>query len=136
VGDIVNTASRIQALNKALGTRLLASEAALADLPEFATRPLGSFLMAGKTHAVAVVEVLGSAQDAHVDEVSNVLASFADALRAYRAGQCGEARELFATILATVPDDGPSRFYVARCDWLLRHPSDDVWTPTIRVDHN
>jgi adenylate cyclase len=59
VGDVINTSSRIQALNKVLGTRLLASQETVADLPAFATRALGTYLLAGKTRPVSIVELLG-----------------------------------------------------------------------------
>src|SRR5262249_40139583 len=41
VGDVANTASRIEGLNKQLGTRLLASEEVLHELTGFELRPLG-----------------------------------------------------------------------------------------------
>ena len=59
VGDIVNTASRIQGLNKVLGTRLLASEETVRGLDDIVARPLGSFLLVGKAKPVSIVELLG-----------------------------------------------------------------------------
>jgi adenylate cyclase len=43
VGDIVNTASRIESLNKALGTRLLATEAVVAEVDGLLLRPPDGF---------------------------------------------------------------------------------------------
>ena len=133
VGDIVNTASRIQGLNKVLGTRLLASEATVAGLQGFATRPLGSFLMAGKSNVVAVVELLGRSQDMDSD-ASALCAMFTDALDSYRAGRFREASERFSKILDSAPDDGPSRFYLERCEQLMSNPPGDDWTSSIRID--
>jgi adenylate cyclase len=133
VGDIVNTSSRIQSLNKTLGTRLLASEATMAGLQEFAIRPLGSFLVAGKSNAVAVVELLGAVPDPEGD-ASSLCTMFNDALDAYRAGRWREASDRFSAILGIAPDDGPSRFYAARCAHLVSNPPGDGWSPTIRVD--
>ena len=133
VGDIVNTASRIQSLNKTLGTHLLASESTVEGLDRFATRPLGSFLLAGKSNAVSIVELLGSAQDAEPTR-SSLCQSFADALEAYRSRRWHEAADRFSQILLSVPDDGPSRFYRERCEHLASSPPDDAWDPTIRVD--
>ena len=133
VGDIVNTASRIQGLNKILGTRLLASEATVDGLEQFATRPLGSFLMAGKSTAVSLVELLGPRKgiDPHL---SNLCEVFSGALDAYRVQKWRDAADRFETILRSVPDDGPARFYLVRCDHLLLNPPDADWTPTIRID--
>ena len=133
VGDIVNTASRIQSLNKTLGTRLLASEPTVDDcLDQFITRPLGSFLLAGKSNAVSVVELLGRKQD--LGAQSSLCEMFAGALDAYRSRRWREAADRFSDILQSVPDDGPSRFYRERCEHMLLNPPDGEWTPTIRVD--
>ncbi len=132
VGDIVNTASRIQGLNKTLGTTLLASAQTVEGLHRFATRPLGSFLMAGKTSAVAVVEIAGFV-DAIDGARVELHAMFAAALDEYCAGRWREAAERFAAILRPNPNDGPSRFYASRCEELLRSPP-ATWTPTLRID--
>ena len=58
VGDIVNTASRIEGLNKLLGTRILASEEAIQGITGIATRRLGMFLFAGKTQPITIHELL------------------------------------------------------------------------------
>lgn len=133
VGDIVNTASRIQALNKVMGTRLLASDVTVAGLHEFATRPLGSFLMAGKANRVEVVEVLGLRQGLGETQAA-LCASFAAALDRYRADDCAEAARHFAAILATAPHDGPSRFYLEHCEQVIAQPPNAVWTASIRID--
>jgi len=133
VGDIVNTASRIQALNKTLGTRALATEATVAGLDGIVARPLGHFLLPGKLTAVAVVELLGlrEAVDAATRERA---AAFAEVLECHAQRRWQEAIEHLDALLAARPDDGPAHFYRRRCEHLLRVASDDAWTPTIRVD--
>ena len=133
VGDIVNTASRIQGLNKVLGTRLLASQETIEGMDRFVTRPLGSFLMAGKQSAVSVVELLGRQQDAP-SQTSDLGQAFAQALGAYQAQRWPDACTEFANILRSHPDDGPSRFYRERCEHLLASPQGHDWAPTIRID--
>ena len=59
VGDAVNTANRIQELNKRLGTRILVAEAVLtAAGGEFLTRNLGRYLLRGKSYAIEVHELI------------------------------------------------------------------------------
>ena len=53
VGDIVNTATRLEGLNKHLGTRILVSADVLQGLDGLLTRELGAFLLAGKSRPVA-----------------------------------------------------------------------------------
>jgi adenylate cyclase len=59
VGDIVNTASRLEALNKELGTSLLVSAETLKGVDAAVSRPLGSFVLAGKQTPIEVCELLG-----------------------------------------------------------------------------
>ncbi len=116
VGDIVNTASRIETLNKELGTRLLVSSAAVEALQElFLFRPLGSFNVKGRVQPVAVCELLGRRAEAPPD---NVLRSdlFALALARFEDGRWAEAEEALRVVLREFPDDGPSRYYLTRCE--------------------
>lgn len=133
VGDIVNTASRIQGLNKTLGTRLLASQATFDGLDQFRTRPLGSFLLAGKLTAVSIVELLGR-KDAVDDRLGKLCESFGRALDAYRVGRLREAIDGFEQVLRSEPADGPARFYLERCERLVSSNLAGEWTPTIRID--
>ncbi len=57
VGDIVNTASRIETLNKELGTTILVSSEVYSQLEGFTFRPKGEFVLKGKTNPVSVAEL-------------------------------------------------------------------------------
>lgn len=111
VGDVANTASRIEGLNKQLGTRLLASEQVLSQVTGFVLRPLGEFLLAGKSDPVRISEVLGRIGDFN----AAMLASrFAEALEAFQAQCWNEAIAILETILRAHPEDGPSRYFLAQ----------------------
>ena len=56
LGDPVNTASRLEALNKHLGTRVCVSAATAQATPGFAGRPVGRFLLKGKHEPIAAFE--------------------------------------------------------------------------------
>jgi adenylate cyclase len=133
VGDMVNTATRIEGLSKHLGTRILASEATVDGLEEFLTRPVGCFLLAGKSTAVCVVELVGQKQDAN-PQVTLLYQKFAGALEAYRTRQWRDAASTFSEILDVFPEDGPSRFYLHRCESYVLNPPDEPWDPTVRLD--
>ncbi len=64
VGDIVNTASRLEALNKELGTTLLVSAETLMGVDAAVSRPLGSFVLAGKHTPLDVHELCAWNADA------------------------------------------------------------------------
>lgn len=114
VGDAVNTASRLEGLNKRLGTRVLASAAMVAGLEQaLLLRPLGCFRLAGKQEAVEVVELM--AADARAaPALAACAARFAQALALWQRGDAAAALEAWERLLADVPDDGPSRFYAER----------------------
>jgi len=133
VGDIVNTASRIQSLNKLLGTRLLASDTTVAGLEGLATRPLGSFLLAGKSNSVQVVEILGKASDVTAAQ-SKLCAAFADAISAYIERRWDAASAQFSEILRLEPTDGPAHFYRERCEQYMLSPPDEEWESTVRIE--
>ncbi len=132
VGDIVNTASRLQGLNKLLGTQLLASTAAVAGVDGLATRALGSFVLSGKTSPLSVVELLGLQADADPAR-QRLCRRFELALGSYAAAQWQVAADRFAAILDHHPGDGPSRFYLARCRALLADPPAGDWSATVTV---
>lgn len=57
-GDAINTASRLESVNKHLGTRVCASAAVVANVPEFSGRPVGTLILKGKTVGLDVFEPL------------------------------------------------------------------------------
>ncbi|MDX8126582.1 adenylate/guanylate cyclase domain-containing protein [Methylomonas sp. OY6] len=113
IGDTVNIASRIQGVNKYLGTRILASQSIAADLEGIVTRPVGTFRVIGRAEPLNLVEVVGvkiSGDNPH----NQMHALFADGLAAFQEGRWPEATRLFQAALALDADDGPSRFYLQK----------------------
>jgi adenylate cyclase len=119
IGDIVNTAARIQGLNAALGTRVLVSAATLTGSADLPTRDVGTFLLRGKQLPVRVHEPLATAR---LGFESSTLAAFAAALAAFRAAEWAEAHELFSALAQSHRDDGPTRYYAALAEQYLRAP--------------
>lgn len=113
VGDIVTTSSRLQGLNRLLGTRVLASaQTVRASGGTVASRELGRFLLRGRTEALVVHELL----DGSRSQDEGLLQQFAEALAAVARDDLGTARKLFGTLASRYPDDAPTRFYAALCD--------------------
>ncbi len=115
IGDTPNTASRIQALNKPLATTLLASVFVTRGLDRLCLRPLGSFVVPGKSGQLMVVEIIGRADEV-AQTVEHLVRRFADALRAFDAGQWSQALTLFQGIASDYPTDGPTRYYRSICE--------------------
>jgi len=131
VGDIVNTATRIQGLNKPLGTRLLASEAVVGSLGEFLSRRLGMFLLAGKARPVVIYELVGPRVTATPRQLEQCRL-FAEALAACETRIWKEAADGFAA--AALAEDGPARFYVRLCERYASASGDSDWDGIIRFD--
>ncbi len=131
MGDIVNTASRIEGLNKLLGTSLLAAEAMVSDLDELLIRRMGSFQLKGKTRALSIVQIMGR-QPGAIEAEGEICERFAAALSAFEAGCWRDATDLFTAILSAYPLDGPSRFYLQRCQQYDAAPP--AGAPIIRVE--
>jgi adenylate cyclase len=114
VGDVPNTASRIQGLNKHMGTTILASEGVVQDQPGLLVRPLGSFLLSGRLSPVAIAEVVGPIRQAD-PALRDLCGRFADALAVFTSGELAAAAERFDALASAYPSDGPTRYYQHLC---------------------
>ena len=121
LGDTVNTASRIQSLNKQLGTWILVSDAVLRGVAHMSRRPLGAFLLAGKRKPLQLYELIGEAE-AQEPTINSLHEQFAEALAAFQAGHWPKAHALFHAILTRHPQDGPSRYFAMLCHQYLQQP--------------
>ena len=125
VGDIVNTASRIEGLNKHLGTRILASEEVIAGLDQIPVRSLGSFLLKGKSVPVTIYEIKDYQSPAQTDAI------FAQGIAAFQTRQFKGAEKFFSEVLTLAPDDGPALFYLDFCRHYRLNPPDAKWKGTV-----
>ena len=122
VGNPANIASRIESLNKALSTKLLASASVVRDLDAIAIRRLGSFALAGKADPVDVVEILGPRETNTAIE-QRLQERFAEGLDLVEHKSWPEAAKLFNTLSQECPSDGPTRYYRDLCDRQAASPS-------------
>lgn len=113
VGDIVNTTSRIEGMNKYLGTRLLVSGEVIDGLEGFSARNVGRFILKGKTVPLQLFEICRENESQGTRDVWSV---FDHAIELFQSGEWEKARQEFARVLEYKPDDGPSHFYVMYCD--------------------
>jgi adenylate cyclase len=117
IGDVVNTASRIEALNKQLGTRILASEEVVGGVAGLDCRRVGRFRLAGKSQALVIYELMRVPSEAAVQ----ARPQFEAALDAFAAGDAVGARRGFEVSLALNAGDGVAAFYLDLLRDLDRH---------------
>ena len=129
VGDIVNTASRIESLNKQLGTRILVSKEVLQGVDGLCTRELGDFLLLGKSKPLSLYELVANDEQ---DKAKDSYEDFVTALHLFQAQRWGEAAEGFEKFITNYGDDGPSRYYLDLCRQYLSSPPIE-WDGIIRL---
>lgn len=105
LGDAVNTAARLEGLNKYFGTRVAMSGATAALCPDIARRPIGRIVLKGKTEPIAVFQPL-DAREADSDFIRRYRAAY-DRM----AAGDGDAAAEFAALAAAYPDDGPTELH-------------------------
>ena len=133
VGEVVNTAARIESLNKHLGTRILVSREVLHQLDGFLTRELGEFLLVGKSKPIGVYELLCRREESTA-ELRSFCAIFIEALSAYRRQSWKEAIERFHESMRIRKQDRPSLFYMKLCERYQETPPEQTWDGVFRME--
>jgi class 3 adenylate cyclase len=107
-GDTINTASRLEAANKFLGTRICVS-AAVADAAEgFKGRPVGDLVLRGRSEPLRAYEPLLPAAFA-----GPATGQYSEAFAKLEAGDVG-AMPAFAALVGTHADDALAGFHLKR----------------------
>ena len=109
VGDIVNTATRIEGLNKLLGTRVIVSEQVLQGVVGFTTRELGNFVLVGKQQALKLYELVAQNNDA--DQFIDYT-QFENAVHHYQTSHFDLAEQGFKRFIDMYGSDSPSEYYL------------------------
>ncbi len=108
LGDAVNTASRLEGLNKFFGTRICVSEVTRAHCKGVPFRPIGLVVVKGKTQALGINEPL-SEERANADYIRRYRHAYA---RLEAAAE--DALALFEELYAENPYDGCVAVHVER----------------------
>lgn len=111
IGDTVNVTSRIQGVNKYLGTKILASDEIVANLDNVVCRPIGRFCLTGCNEPIALFEIVGLEAEVKVNQ-RRIHQEFAIGLRAFQTGGWQVAANHFQYLLDKYGFDGPTQFYL------------------------
>jgi adenylate cyclase len=132
IGDGVNLASRIESACKQYGAHILISGNTYAQLKgTYRTRLIDHVIVKGKTHPVALYELLDYVTNISAARIDNI-GFFNDGMRFYMDGDFVGATKQFKLALAAHNEDVCSRLYVDRCAHFIETPPqgnwDGVWT--------
>jgi adenylate cyclase len=133
VGDVVNTAARIEGVNKQVGTQILVSEEVLDHVDRFHTRRLGRFLLVGKIRPTVIHELVCRREEASAAQ-KELAALFEEALTDYAARNWERAARRFQEVLQINPDDGAARFYLPLCKANTLESPDESWDGVVRLN--
>ena len=122
LGNGVNTASRLESLNKQYGTSIIASESIFKTAQDdFVFRLLDFVVVKGETAGISIYELIG--RKGEKPEMGTIISTYEQALQLYRDRGFQEAMDLLQEQL----HDGPSQTLHARCAHLLQNPPPASW---------
>ena len=107
LGDTLNTASRVEGLNKYIGSRVAVTGETAAQCRRQQFRPVGDIIVKGRKNAMPVLAPVSPA------DPPALLARYAEAYAAL-SQEKPEAAELFAALHRDFPADAPAAFHAAR----------------------
>jgi adenylate cyclase len=133
IGDIVNTASRIEGLNKHLGTSILATEEVVSGLEEIVTRKVGIFLLPGKSQPVVIHELLASKDSTQDKQKATLVGLFTRGLACFGEQQWDDAIAIFQQCNNVKNNDGPALFYLNLCKKYQKDPPSPGWQGIVHI---
>jgi adenylate cyclase len=127
IGDTVNLAARLEALNKHYGTRILIAEGTEALAREaIETREIDKVAVAGRSEPIRIFELLAPS-GALSAEASARRERFEATLEAYQRREWAAARAAFEACAQDPDGDPPARAFLERLERLAADPPDDSW---------
>jgi len=127
MGDSVNLASRLEGANKFYGTTAMISENTYANVKnDVDVRKLDTIRVIGKTEPIVIYELLGL-KGTLPPKVYEGIELYNKGMEMFAEHQWRKAQKFFNEVLEILPDDGPSKTYVGRCDEFIRKPPSKKW---------
>jgi adenylate cyclase len=133
IGDSVNLASRLEGAGKEYGVGILISEDTYTQASaHIEVRELDLLRVKGKDNPVRIYELLGRKGNLR-EELQNARESFTKGLESYRRQHWKEATAFFQKVLTILPDDGPSKTFIYRCQQFQQALPGDNWDGVYRL---
>lgn len=125
MGDTVNTAARLEGVNKLYGTYTLIGQKtkeAVAD-KGLLTRELDIIQVVGKVEPIRIYELIGLKEEN--GDMAETVQIYEEAIKSYQKGDWPPAMKLFMEALERTPNDRPSEVMLERCREFMKNPPVD-----------
>ncbi len=127
MGDTVNTAARLEGVNKVYGTYTMIGKRTYdAAAGAIFAREIDAVTVVGKKEPVVIYEVLARRGE-ETAAMTKTAECYAAGLAEYRRRNWDKAIEWFTRAMEFTPEDGPSMAMIQRCEKYRISPPGDDW---------
>ena len=133
IGANTNLASRLEGLNKHLGTDILISAELMDAVREkFVGRSVGHFKLKGFDRVLEIFELIGLAEER--EKNAEWLKKFHEGLRHFKRAEFDAAEKSFQEVAQMHRADGPCKFYQQKIAAYRIHPPAKDWLGEVNMD--
>jgi adenylate cyclase len=138
ISDTVNTASRLEALNKVYDTQIIMSESVLNIMPhssgeDFKIRYLDHIYIKGKTSNIKIYEMFNVDNPDIITKKMQMMEDYNLGIKYYREASFSAALLHFKRCHEILPSDKVVKMYIARCEKLIQEVIDGQWQPIAKM---
>jgi adenylate cyclase len=127
MGDSVNLASRLEGANKFYSTTAMISELTYnAAKDHIESRKLDTIKVKGKTEPIIIYELL-SRKGELPQKIYDMIDIYNQGIEFFASRHWKKAHKAFEDSLKIIPDDGPSKTYIKRCEDFMKKPPSQKW---------
>ncbi len=133
VSDVVNSAARIEGLNKIYGTSLLFSDAVFNDIKNpsnYLIRLVDKVKAKGKKQSMLIYEAMHLKEGEEFLQCQEYITTYQTGFTNYEAGEFERAAIIFAECLRTHPNDSVALLLKKRCEDFLAYGAPKDWDGT------
>jgi adenylate cyclase len=130
-GENINLASRMEGLNKYLGTDVLITGDVKKEIGDhFITRYLGKFQLKGFERSVDVYELVAQRETGSAPAWHN---EFGEAVRLFQQRDFDGATTTFERVLASASEENTTKFYLKHLKEVGDHPLPENWAGEVEL---
>ncbi|MCX7811141.1 MAG: hypothetical protein N2247_09535 [Leptospiraceae bacterium] len=122
ISDAVNTAARLEKINKDFGTDILITESVLnklSKIDDYKFRYIGTILLRGKQNPVKIYEIYNHYDEFLIEHYEKTKEDFYKAISLFTKNHIRESMDIFEEILKNNPYDNPARYYHYKCRSII-----------------